>query len=194
MIQCFVLEPGSNSADEIMVMEDGPCGTSSLHVARAYLPPEPYVPDHTCPNLSDESLPWPTTCDSCGYSFTEKALRSSGTAHSWVRKDTGEEFKCLRDAPPGALWRVPWYEAHDIHCGFDGQSWFCLTPGGTWHIDGRANNCTKPDDDTHRCWVRKGEAPNFTVGKDGPTCSAGAGSILCGSYHGFLRNGYLVPA
>jgi hypothetical protein len=41
--------------------------------------------------------------------------------------------------------------------------------------------------------VRHGEAPNITVDKNGVTCGAGAGSIQCGSYHGFLRNGELVP-
>jgi hypothetical protein len=41
----------------------------------------------------------------------------------------------------------------------------------------------------HKCWVRHGEPPNHTVDKRGNTCGAGAGSILSGSYHGFLRDG-----
>jgi hypothetical protein len=46
-----------------------------------------------------------------------------------------------------------------------------------------------PDDGEHRCWVRHGEPPRITVDKNGPTCQAGAGSILAGDYHGFLRDG-----
>ena len=64
--------------------------------------------------------------------------------------------------------------------------------GQSWDIDSRASNCTMPDDRTHRCWVRHGEPPNLTVDKAGKTCAAGAGSIIAGSYHGFLRNGELT--
>ncbi|HEX3800262.1 MAG TPA: hypothetical protein VH413_16320 [Verrucomicrobiae bacterium] len=51
------------------------------------------------------------------------------------------------------------------------------------------------DDDKHRCWTRRGEPPNVTVGKSefGPTCGAGAGSIIVPGWHGFLRNGVLEP-
>ena len=64
-----------------------------------------------------------------------------------------------------------------------------LPNGDHWNIDSRANNCALPNDRLHRCWVRTGEIPNITVGNDGNTCKAGAGSILSGSYHGFLTNG-----
>lgn len=67
-----------------------------------------------------------------------------------------------------------------------------LPNGNTWDIDGRANNCTMPDEKTHRCWVRHGEPPNVHVDKNGYTCAAGAGSILSGDYHGFLHNGELT--
>ncbi len=64
-----------------------------------------------------------------------------------------------------------------------------LPNGWEWDIDSRANNCTKPKDKTHRCWVWSGTPPNITAGKNGNTCSAGAGSIQGGDYHGFLKNG-----
>ncbi len=48
------------------------------------------------------------------------------------------------------------------------------------------------DNYAHKCWVRTGDAPYFTVGKDGVTCSAGAGSILVPEWHGFLKNGVLT--
>ena len=195
-IRCFVVEPADHYTPIIGVMEDGPCmrlgnRETSLHSARVELPARAVVDDEEkCPSIADASLPWPTHCE-CGHEFTEAANRYSGADRKYRRPDTGEEF-ALRDAPPGALWRATWYEDNDKNwCGADGQAWVCQTPGGSWHIDGRANNCAKPDDHTHRCWVREGVAPDFNVSKNGNTCSAGAGSILCGGYHGFLRNGYL---
>ena len=67
-----------------------------------------------------------------------------------------------------------------------------LPNGHEWNIDSRARNCTLPKERTHRCWVRKGTPPQITVSKgdaDNPSCTAGAGSIRAGDYHGFLRNG-----
>ncbi len=109
----------------------------------------------------------------------------------WHRPDTGERFKKYH-WPAGAIWRATWYEEFPEWTGSDGKSYCCMTPGGEWFIDGRASNCTLNDDAIHKCWCRHGEAPDFTVDKNGNTCSAGAGSILVGSYHGFLRNGYLT--
>lgn len=75
----------------------------------------------------------------------------------------------------------------------EGQHLHVVLPNGRhWDIDSRARNCTLKDDRAHRCWVRTGEPPNITVGKNGLTCSAGAGSIQAADYHGFLRNGQLT--
>jgi len=114
----------------------------------------------------------------------------SGVAHVpiWRRADTGEEL-LEKDFPPGACWRAEWYE--EVFSGADGKCYCVITPGGQWCIDSRASNCTLPNDNEHNCWCRHGEAPDFTVDKNGNTCKAGQGSIVCGSYHGFLRNGYL---
>ena len=109
----------------------------------------------------------------------------------YKRSDTGEEIT-LRDAPVGAIWRADWYEDMPEYTGTDGKSYVCRTPGGDWMIDGRASNCTKPNDNEHKCWCRHGEAPNFTVNKVGNTCAAGAGSIMMRNYHGFLINGELT--
>jgi hypothetical protein len=112
----------------------------------------------------------------------------------YKRRDTGEEMT-LHDAPVGAIWENTWYEddeALKCWCGPDGKSFTVRTPGGDWHIDGRASNCDKPNDHVHKCWCRHGEAPNLTVNKIGNTCNAGAGSILQGNYHGFLANGKLT--
>lgn len=75
----------------------------------------------------------------------------------------------------------------------DGDAVVCVLPDGHhWHIDSFANNCTKPDDKEHRCWVRHGSKPGVIhVDKNGLTCSAGAGSIATPEFHGFLHNGEL---
>lgn len=74
----------------------------------------------------------------------------------------------------------------------DGPQLHVMTPGGLWVIDSRASNCGLPYDYEHRCWVRHGEPPVVTVDKNGRTCHAGGGSIMCGSYHGFLQGGVLT--
>lgn len=76
----------------------------------------------------------------------------------------------------------------------DGLHLCVQCPGGSWNIDSRASNCTMPYDYEHRCWIWHGDPPVITVDKNGVTCQAGAGSILVGQYHGFLRGGVLVPA
>lgn len=102
-----------------------------------------------------------------------------------------EEY-ASKDLPIGSMYFTD-YDYY--HKGEDGRTlWVKLPNGDMWCVDSRASNCTKPEDTEHRCWVRHGEAPNITVDKVGNTCSAGAGSIQSGSYHGFLRNGYLEQA
>jgi hypothetical protein len=79
------------------------------------------------------------------------------------------------------------------HTFADGPHLCVTVPGpGFWNIDSRAANCSKPFDYQHRCWVRHGEPPAITVDKAGDTCSPGAGSIGCGQFHGFLRDGVLT--
>jgi hypothetical protein len=106
------------------------------------------------------------------------------------RTDTGEEMT-WSDAPIGAMMYADWMEGSDC-IGPDGKSLIVKTPGGEWYIDSRASNCTKKDDNIHKCWVRHGVPPMITVDKNGNTCAAGAGSIMIGNYHGFLINGELT--
>lgn len=133
---------------------------------------------------------WPTSCD-CGYVFREEDVWQRFTERIYRRTDTGEEMT-LRDAPAGAMWYAEWLDRMYVPQG--PHNLMVKTPGGEWCVDGQASNCMMKDDfkqEKHHCWVREGEPPNVTAGKGGPTCSAGAGSIQCGNYHGFLRNGYL---
>lgn len=114
----------------------------------------------------------------------------------WRRTDTGEEHKHNSNFGVGAMWRATWQPKN-----WDWQNETephllvrCPNGDGTrdWDIDSRANNCTLPEDELHRCWIRHGEPPVLTVDKAGLTCSAGAGSIALPNWHGFLRNGLLV--
>jgi hypothetical protein len=77
--------------------------------------------------------------------------------------------------------------------GFDGRCLVVKCPDGhEWMIDGIASNCTDRGNEAHRCWIRHGEPPVLTIDKNGPTCGAGAGSILTPRFHGFLRGGEFV--
>jgi len=105
-----------------------------------------------------------------------------------------------RDLPIGALYvikrRKPDPNAYPPVGACDGLAIACKMYDYTWYIDGRASNCTKPADVKHRCWVRHGTVGELlTVDKNGLTCDAGAGSIYMDDkrWHGYLRNGKLVP-
>jgi len=124
----------------------------------------------------------------------EPIERVGGKKETWKRLDNDEilEVDSYWDLPPGAMFFMEWMEGIPVMCGPDGKSLCVITPGGGWHVDSRASNCTLPDDDVHKCWCRHGEVPNITVNKSGNTCSAGGGSIQIGGYHGFLTNGELT--
>lgn len=101
--------------------------------------------------------------------------------------------------PPGAMFWSTW--GHGTGAGHPCFYWDnCAGPhlhvvlpnGHHWDIDSRATNCTQKAERTHRCWVRVGDPPAVSVAKGGKTCAAGAGSILSGDYHGFLRDGVLT--
>lgn len=127
--------------------------------------------------------------DACSGAYTT-------TEYEWKRLDTGEtKWGWPHDFGPGAM-----YLAANHHENGRGYWWdndadthlIVQTPGGSWDVDSRASNCTMKEDRQHRCWIRHGEPPNVTVDKAGNTCGAGAGSIMCGNYHGFLQNGSLT--
>jgi hypothetical protein len=100
-----------------------------------------------------------------------------------------------RDAPPGAMTNATWLNEFPDYTGHDGISLIVKLPNKRdWLVDSRASNCTMKEDHVHKCWVRHGDprTGHVHVDKKGPTCGAGAGSILAGDYHGFLHDGYLV--
>lgn len=207
-IQCFFLE----STDRVRISlrryanakERGNCplypGKYSYHSTLTAIGEEPvehddrgYVSNGLKAPEPHNDLRWPTQCE-CGYEFQEDDEWQRFTEQIYRRTDTGEEMT-IRNAPAGAMWYALWLD--DMHVPQGKHNLVVKTPGGEWCVDSPASNCAMKDDwkqERHHCWVRTGEPPNITAGKDGPTCSAGAGSIQCGSYHGFLRNGVLVDA
>lgn len=140
---------------------------------------------------------WPVKCDHCS------ATVPAGATKQVFRKT-------IYDTPsgglePGCLFWATWFTTHNANgnpisetcvfheTGCNGHHLHAILPNGhEWDIDGRASNCTLPNDRVHRCWVRHGEPPDVTVDKAGRTCSAGGGSIMAGDYHGFLRNGEFI--
>lgn len=139
-------------------------------------------------SISRQDERWPAEC-ACGRAFTEADEWQVWQDLLYRRTDTGA-IVTLRDKVPGMMWDA-WWHPKDYK-GQDGRSLCVVLPNGhEWMIDGRASNCTKPQDREHRCWVRHGEPPVLTVDKNGNTCAAGAGSIGVPGWHGFLRNGVL---
>ena len=138
---------------------------------------------------------WPAKCDYCDYQFTAEDHWQRFSRRIYKRADTGEETT-LSEAPVGACWDADWIAEGrtGFYVGDDGRCLVVRTPGGEWMIDARASNCTMPDDNKHKCWVRHGKPEDGTlhVDKNGLTCAAGAGSIVIKDYHGFLHNGKLT--
>jgi hypothetical protein len=132
----------------------------------------------------------------------------------WLMPD-GLATDRFADMPIGAAWWAS-LDNHDP-CSFWsnclGPHLIVKVPGPV--VDGvdqghlfdamwKASNCTRKDENTHRCWVVEGYRPlvgcdlkTVTVSKGfdkAQTCSAGAGSIATPEWHGFIRNGKLVTA
>lgn len=145
--------------------------------------------------MPDRSL-FPTNCEACGRAFLPEDRFQVFDNRLYRSADTGEEIT-LSDAKPGAMYDADWLSGIPEYGGPDGKCLHVILPNGRpWHIDGRASNCTLPNDKAHRCWVRHGEPPMISVDKNGLTCAAGGGSIASGEganhYHGFLRQGFLT--
>src|SRR5262245_5695356 len=70
---------------------------------------------------------------------------------------TGERKNGSYELPVGALYWVKPPDNSRAAVGGDGLQVYCVCPGlHHWCIDGRASNCTLPNDREHRCWVRHG--------------------------------------
>lgn len=204
-LPCFFLEPTGRLSvslrryrspkghDELVC----PVSRGGYHNASRFFQEEPEERDDKGavvnglqPVLPRDDPRWPRVCP-CGYEFQEEDEWQRFTSRVYRRTDTGEEMT-LEKAPPGAMWYADWFD--DVFVPQGKHVLVVKTPGGEWVVDSQASNCGLPEDrqqKQHHCWIRHGDPPLVTADKDGKTCSAGAGSIQCGDYHGFLRHGFL---
>lgn len=219
-IRCFMVEPAPRQRRMLRVDTQRPCDQPRYSGAKCSaridydVVDEPYAPDadgvdRPSPEAdagdramrTDSSVPWPDRCETCGHVFDEmgdSVFRVVDRWRFWRNVETGEEYGRLTpsEVPAGAMWRSKWLRSFCASQD-DGDPLSVMTPGGQWEVDGQSSNCTQQEDrhqDHHHCWVRHGTPPTITVDKNGATCAAGAGSIQCGHYHGFLRNGHLTDA
>lgn len=185
-----------------------PIGGDGYHSALRYISVEPAVYNDegylVGPKVdaAHDDPRWPTKCDECSYLFKPEDHWQDWKEQVYERTDTGER-RVLHDrapanelgipaAEPGASWDAWWMP---FKRNPDGIYLMVRLPDGhDWTVDSRASNCTMPDDNEHRCWVRHGDPREcrVTVDKNGLTCAAGAGSIQSARWHGFLRNGLLA--
>lgn len=162
-------------------------GNKGYHNAETLIRIDPVEPRVALENHQDYPDGWPTKCDNCDELVPGTASRQI-FQRNFYDTDSG-------NPEPGDLYYLKWHEPGkcwywDEQC--QGMHLHCILPNNFgWDIDSRASNCTKPEDKTHRCWVRHGDPPNVTVNKAGHTCEAGAGSIMVPGWHGFLTNGQL---
>lgn len=207
-VRCFVVEPTDLYNIYLRIYDSSrnvPCSSGSYHDGRQLIetriqkedalsfdPVEDTVSSGDFLDHSDTR--WPKSCSKCGHAFQGPSAVYQYFPVRLYRSVEEPKLEWERDSlPPGALYRQSWLEDSTSFVGADGQSWAAVLPNGNhWMIDGRASNCDKQFDKFHKCWCRHGEAPKFTVDKNGLTCNAGAGSIVSGDYHGFLRDGHLV--
>lgn len=160
--------------------------------------------DNSClPYIEDPR--WPTHCEECGRAFTTDGLKTFQTPghDEWqiftdkiYRAASGQQAMLRQWGEiPGAMWNQFWLnDVPACRHPVDGLSLCIVCPDGAhWAIDGVARNCDMPQDtENHKCWTRNTDLNNLTVNKSfGPTCKAGAGSILTDRWHGFLTGGLL---
>jgi hypothetical protein len=191
-IKCFFLTPTDQVELELRRYDGTKCSAkwgyhnASVVIGRAAQADHPSGGDlfpHDDPR-------WPTTC-TCGHEFGPGDYWQFNADTLYSRSDNGE-LVTLRNAPVGAMWFAPWLSECPEWRGPDGNTLVVMCPGRReWVVDSRCSNCTLPNDDVHKCWVRHGVPPNVHVDKNGVTCSAGGGSIAVPGWHGFLTNGAL---
>ncbi len=160
---------------------------------------------------------WPTNCERCGAAALMpvplvpcecgcgELARPDGTKlDRYIQRSmlwgTPDGTHVSESFEPGDCYYATWYACAGGTCVWgwtncDNRHLIVILPNrDPWDTNGRASNCTKRDDTTHRCWCVHGD-PNkgelITIDKSGETCNAGAGSIQSGGYHGMLTNGIL---
>jgi len=194
----FFLEPTGRDRVALRRYESGStCPAGGYHQAMTPIGEEPASERAIGDDHPHDDPRWPTACAKCAKPFEEEDAWQRFRRAIYRRADTGEEMT-LEEAPAGACWDASWMvQGRTPPCFYVGADGRCLVvkiPGGhQWMIDSRARNCTLPDDNEHKCWIRHGRPEDGTlhVDKAGHTCAAGAGSIDAPGWHGFLHHGVL---
>lgn len=186
-IQCFLVEDLRRARYTLRrYAGDGKCpGRLSYHDAHSTViaetseePGQPYTGTNP-PEVANDDPRWPAAC-ACGYQFTEADKRQICAHGLYRRIDTGGVLT-WDTAPAGAIREASWWP----DTGADGKGWCVRLPDGSdWLTEGKANNCGCPDEPAHRCWTRSGTSPRLTVSP----------SIATSRWHGYLKDGCLVPA
>lgn len=205
-IKCFFYEPSTEVKRTFRRYETGNCPgkNSSFHNAQLLRDiitvPVAAKDEETDPRLicrppsAELREKFPVKCDHCDFYFTESSEYQLNSDRLYTSAET-KLFFTLRELPPGAMYFADWMLINRTSNLFRGPDNHCLAvilpDEHPWLVDSRASNCTLPEDNEHKCWVRHGEPPLITVDKNGLTCAAGAGSIQTSKWHGFLRNGFL---
>ncbi len=151
------------------------CTTGRGCDASVILGQVPYTEDFGRPASEVEKVDarWPAKCETCGREFVAEDAWQRREAQLYKRSDNGE-LVILRAAPPGAMWNAPWMkDFKSIKQRPDGITLVLMTPDGEWCVDGPSSNGDG--------WERSGTIPDVTANP----------SIICGKYHGWLRNGWL---
>lgn len=124
---------------------------------------------------------WPLQCG-CGYVF-QQWDEWQFVAHRLYRRIGTDDLLPLHKATPGAMWYADWMTSSNpgrpgtLWHGPDGRCLVVQTPGGEWVIDGPSQHVrNKP------AWLRTGAPPDVTA----------TPSIICGKYHGWLTEGWLI--
>jgi hypothetical protein len=204
-IRCFLVEPTKWDRLRIARSTRSGCRKSAFghhskwvtteirlrhHKRRAVnRPPLNRVPSH-------RSRLWPKTCAACRYRFKPKDDWDACADLLYAPADGSLEPQTLNEMPAGAMWYADWFSAKSLPpekrgpkgkiLTPDGRVLVVKTPGGEWIVDYYS---TPASGELGLGWTRTGSVRNGTV-----TASP---SIRIGEperYHGWLRNGYLVPA
>jgi hypothetical protein len=164
---------------------------------------------------------WPTRCDHCdatvpeiewvpcncgkpGCVKTSERSPQRQVSRRVLYQAKAGDTAVRAELAPGDMYWATWFRcAESGHCIYgwtncDGKHLVicCPSTDGTvhpWDVNGRASNCTLPEDTLHRCWIIEGdpETGNISVTKNGRTCGAGGGSIQTSDYHGVASGGVL---
>jgi len=164
--KCFFLEPTGFAEVYLRCYASGsqgacPATPSGFHNARIGIGRcQADLNERGCYEFSLNEWPdksdWPTHCG-CGHEFSASDPFQVFHDVLYRRRETGQFMK-LAEAPPGAMWFAPWLGDIPQWCGLDGHALFVRLPDGhDWHVDGRAANCTMPEDNVHKCWCRHGD-------------------------------------